>query len=100
MDAALDQLHRQVRPAGAGRCRLAEKHCPETVGNQQIRIERRRNIQKRPKQLEIRLASYVFVSVVLHHARPVDVREQRRIFQAHHFHEFSRTQQDVVALLA
>src|SRR6266513_3558654 len=41
----------------------------------------------------------MFVSVVLYDARPVNVRQQRRVLQAHHFNELWRTQQDLVTLL-
>src|SRR5260370_3428889 len=54
LDAALNQLHGEVRPACAPRRRLAKKHCAEPVRNQQIRVQSRRNVQEGPEQFEIR----------------------------------------------
>src|SRR5271169_3385713 len=39
------------------------------------------------------------VAVVLHHARPVDVRHQRRVFEAHCLQELAGAQHQLVALL-
>ena len=64
-----------------------------------MRIQRGGDVEQRPERIETTVMLGMFLSVVLHHARPINVRQQRRVFHTHDFEQSRRTEQQIVAFL-
>ena len=83
--ALLEERDRLVRTAWPAGRRFAQEDRAEPVGDREERIQRRRQIEQRLKQLVLPapIASEPIAAVVLNGPNPVDVRGQRVELERH-----------------
>ena len=79
--ALLEQRNRLVGLTGPARLRFGQEDRAKPIGDIEVRIQRRREIEKRVEKLEmtIALGELARAAEVLKRANPVDVGEQRRM---------------------
>ena len=80
----LQQRDRQVGPAGPARIRLAEEDRAEPVGDAEVRIQRRRQIEQRIQQrvgADVLGRRQALLAEMLQRADPVDVGGERVVVE-------------------
>ena len=73
---------------------LGEEDSPVPVRDNQVRVERGRDPEQGPQQLESRRARQALPAEVLHGARPVNIGQQAFVTQSEATQDFTRRDRD------